>query len=189
MLDQLVDQAILEDVASAPGTPTDTRTALMLENERRSILSNRLVETLAAVPLDEAAVLAAYETQFGAAAPKMENNASHILVATAEEATAIVAELGAGADFATLAGEKSTGPSGPNGGSLGWFGPGQMVQPFEEAVNALEVGAISEPVQTQFGWHVIKLNERRETPPPALEDVRAELEQALRDEAIGAMDQ
>jgi len=183
MLDQLVDQAALSDVMAGDG-PDDMRTSLMLENERRSILSNKLVDSIAAQPLDEAAVEAAYTAQYGAMEPTPENNASHILVETAEQAQAIVAEIAAGADFAEVAKAKSTGPSGPNGGELGWFGAGQMVKPFEDAVLALEVGAVSEPVQTQFGWHVIKLNERRETPPPTLEMVRAELEQSVREIAI-----
>ena len=75
-----------------------------------------------------------------------------------DEAKAIVEELKGGADFAATAREKSTGPSGPGGGSLGWFGAGAMVPEFETAVAAMEAGDISDPVQTQFGWHVIKLN-------------------------------
>lgn len=186
MLDQLVDQAILEDVAEAQLGDDDPRTRLMMENERRSILANHVVDNLAAKPLDEAAVQAAYDEKYGAVEPTLENNASHILVETADEALAIVAELRAGADFAQTAMDKSTGPSGPNGGELGWFAGGQMVAPFQAAVELLEVGAISEPVQTQFGWHVIKLNDRRETPPPTLELVREELETQLREVTIRA---
>ena len=89
-----------------------------------------------------------------------------------------------GADFATTARESSTGPSGPGGGSLGWFGTGAMVPAFEAAVIALDVGTISEPVQTQFGWHVIKLNETRQAEAPTLEDVRTELEQQVRNAAV-----
>ena len=88
--------------------------------------------------------------------------------------------LAEGADFAELAAERSTGPSGPNGGQLGWFGPGMMVAPFEEAVVALEVGEVSEPVQTQFGWHVIILNESRVEELPSIDDIRAELEESVR---------
>jgi len=80
--------------------------------------------------------------------------------------------LADGADFATLAKERSTGPSGPRGGELGWFGTGQMVPEFEQAVIGLEDGAVSEPVQTQFGWHVVKRNDSRNKSAPSLDEVQ-----------------
>ena len=120
------------------------------------------------------------QAQYIDAEPEPEFNASHILVETKEEADAIKTELDGGADFAELAKEKSTGPSGPGGGSLGWFGPGMMVPAFEEAVAGMEAGSVSEPVETQFGWHVIKLNETRTAEAPALEGVREELETQIR---------
>lgn len=83
-------------------------------------------------------------------------NASHILVGSLTEAQAIQNKLSAGAVFEDLAKEASTCPSGRNGGALGEFGRGQMVKPFEDAAFALAVGSISEPVQTQFGWHIIR---------------------------------
>uniref|UniRef100_UPI003564B4C2 peptidylprolyl isomerase n=1 Tax=Actibacterium sp. TaxID=1872125 RepID=UPI003564B4C2 len=76
---------------------------------------------------------------------------------------------------AELAKEKSTGPSGPSGGALGWFSKGMMVQPFEDAVLSLEVGQVSDPVETQFGWHVVILNETRDKSAPALDEVRDEI--------------
>jgi len=106
------------------------------------------------------------------------------VVETEEEAQSLVEELNGGADFAELAKEHSTGPSGPNGGELGWFGPGMMVEPFEKAVEQLEAGEISEPVETQFGWHVVKLNETRSKSAPALDEVRDEIEQTLQQEAV-----
>ena len=115
-----------------------------------------------------------------------EFNASHILVETEEAALALVTALQGGADFAGLAKEKSTGPSGPDGGQLGWFGAGMMVPPFEQAVQAMQVGAVSAPVQTQFGWHVIKLNESRTMDAPALTEVRGEIEIQLRQQAAEA---
>ena len=97
---------------------------------------------------------------------------------------AIRAELDGGADFATLAAEKSTGPSGPNGGDLGWFGLGMMVKPFEDAVLLLQPGQLSDPVQTQFGWHVIKLMETRAATAPTLEETRDELAGELQQKAV-----
>ena len=101
----------------------------------------------------------------------VELRARHILVETGEAAADLIKQLDEGADFAALAQEHSTGPSGPRGGELGFFGRGQMVGPFEEAAFALEDGQHSrEPVQTQFGFHVIKVEERRAVTPPSFED-------------------
>ena len=101
--------------------------------------------------------------------------ASHILLETEADALAVLEELEAGADFATLAQERSTGPSAPSGGDLGWFGRGQMVEPFEEAVFALEEGEVSDVVQTEFGYHVIRLTDRREEIRPTLAEVYDEV--------------
>ncbi len=185
--DGILDQVIRQEVlAQNERAVTTTRVARVLENETRALLAS---ETLAAVSEDivtEEALRDAYEAQFANAEQGVEYNASHILVETEEEAQALVAELEAGADFATLAMERSTGPSGPNGGQLGWFGTGMMVPPFEEAVVSMDPGTVSGPVQTQFGWHVIRLNETRATEAPAFEAVRAELEATLQNEAITA---
>ena len=103
---------------------------------------------------------------------------------TENEAKDLVTKLESGVDFAQLARAKSTGPSGPNGGALGWFGLGQMVPQFEQAVVIMDIGAISPPVKTQFGWHVIKLNEKREKPAAPLVDVRAQLIERLQAVAV-----
>lgn len=116
--------------------------------------------------------------------PKQEYNAAHILVETEEEAKEIQAEIEAGADFTAVAIERSQGPSGPNGGDLGWFKKGMMVEPFEEAVLALEPGQVSGPVQTEFGWHIIKFIGVRQF--PELEEVRAQLEQEIQQKAVEA---
>ncbi|MBU0653891.1 MAG: peptidylprolyl isomerase [Gammaproteobacteria bacterium] len=108
---------------------------------------------------------------------KLEYKARHILMKTKEEAEAIIKELEGGVDFADLAKKKSTGPSGPTGGDLGWFKPDAMVKPFSTAVAQMEPGTISkEPVQTQFGWHVIKLEERREVKQPEFDALKPQLE-------------
>jgi peptidyl-prolyl cis-trans isomerase C len=108
-----------------------------------------------------------------ASAPSQQFKARHILVDTQAAAADLITQLDDGADFAELAKEHSTGPTGPNGGDLGWFAPDQMVQPFSQAVAALEDGAhTAEPVQTQFGWHVILREDSRENQPPTLESVR-----------------
>lgn len=108
---------------------------------------------------------------------KYEYKARHILLKTKEEAEAIIKELESGVDFADLAKKKSTGPSAPTGGDLGWFKADAMVKPFSAAIAKMEPGTISkEPVQTQFGWHVIKLEERRDVKQPDFEALKPQLE-------------
>jgi peptidyl-prolyl cis-trans isomerase C len=184
ILDQLVQQAAL---ANSLGDDLSNRVVLGAENERRAFLSNMVLLGAARSAASDEAVKTAYEARYSSVEPEAEYNAAHILVATEEEANALVEELNGGADFAELAKAKSTGPSGPNGGALGWFGKGMMVAEFETAVVALEPGAVSKPVQTQFGWHVIKLNESRNKAAPALEEVREELTSEIEQAAIQSL--
>ncbi|MCX7558295.1 peptidylprolyl isomerase [Sulfitobacter sp. F26204] len=177
ILDQLVQQTALADTHKGD---LPARVTLSLENETRSLIAGEVIEKIMAGDVDEAAIKEAYEAQYASQEPENEYNASHILVETEEEAKAIKEELDEGADFAQVAREKSTGPSGPGGGSLGWFGPGMMVPTFEAAVVEMEPGVISAPVKTQFGWHVIMLNETRKAKAPDLEEVREELELQVR---------
>ena len=103
--------------------------------------------------------------------PEQEIHARHILVDTKAEAEEVIKRLKNGEDFATLANEKSK-DTNAKGGDLGFFTRGQMLKPFEDAAFALDVGQISEPVKTQFGWHVIKVEEKRDQPPPSFDDVK-----------------
>lgn len=173
ILDQLIQQALL---AQAFEGNEPQRIIHALTNERRFLLADAAVNAEIAKGVDEEAIKTAYQDKYvtGFVGPK-QFDASHILVETEEEAKAIREEILAGADFAELAKEKSTGPSGPSGGALGWFGPGQMVAPFEEAVAKMAVGDVSQPVQTRFGWHLILLNDSRTEEAPAYEDVKAQL--------------
>jgi peptidyl-prolyl cis-trans isomerase C len=183
MLEQLVQQQVIADVAEED---MSTAMELGLENERRAFLAASYIDDVAMGDISAEDLQAEYEAQYASAEPAMEYNASHILVETEEEAQAIIDDLAEGADFAELASERSVGPSGPNGGQLGWFTAGMMVPEFEEAVFELEAGEVSEPVETQFGWHVILLGETREQQPPALEEVRAELIEGLRRARVDA---
>lgn len=177
ILDQLIEQTALSGEFSGE---LPKRVTLSLENETRSLTAAEVIEQVMAGADTEDAIKKAYDEQYSTTDLGEEYNASHILVDTEEEAKAIVEELADGAEFAELAKEKSTGPSGPNGGSLGWFGAGMMVPDFETAVVGMEVGAVSAPVKTQFGWHVIKLNERRTAEAPTMESVRDELDLQVR---------
>lgn len=178
MLEQLVQQQILADAAEA--VEISPQVQLGLENERRAFLAAMYMDDVAMADLTPEDVQAEYDAVYGATEPVVEFNAAHILLETEEEATAMITALSEGADFAELAAENSIGPSGPNGGALGWFTAGMMVPEFEAAVFGLEVGEVSAPVQTQFGWHIVLLNETREQAPPTLEEVSAELEEGLR---------
>lgn len=181
ILDQLIQQ---EALSQDDGAEETRRVRIALDNERRSLLAAEVVAKIADEAVGDDAVQAAYDEQYANAEQGTEFNAAHILVETQEEAQSIAEEAKGGTDFAALAREKSTGPSGPNGGDLGWFSAGMMVEPFQAAVEALEAGQVSDPVQTQFGWHVIKLNETRAKAAPPLEQVRAEIESELQRQAV-----
>lgn len=183
ILDQLVQQIALGQSRTGD---VPRLVALQLENERRSLLAADALEDVVSGAVGEAELRAAYEAEYADGKGGPEFNASHILVESEEAAKALVEELNGGAEFAELAKEKSTGPSGPSGGALGWFGEGAMVPEFETAVVGMEVGAVSEPVQTQFGWHVIKLNDKRIADAPAFEEVSGEIAERLQSEAIEA---
>lgn len=181
IVEQLIQQTVLEGEMKKI---LDQRTSLGAENEVRAFLAGEMLSRLSEYQVTEDNVQAAYDEKYDAAIPDQEFNASHILVKTEDEAKDLVVQLQEGTDFATLARDKSTGPSGPNGGELGWFGKGMMVPEFESAVVALAVGEISAPVQTQFGWHVVKLNDIRSKSIPTIEDVRADLKMELQQKHV-----
>lgn len=182
LLDQLVKQQLLADSLEVQPKRVD----ITLQNELRSLRAGEVVNEILETPIGDEELQAAYDARFADVEPETEFNAAHILVATEEEAIAVKEMIDGGADFAETAQEKSTGPSGPNGGDLGWFGPGMMVAPFEEAVLTLEAGEVSDPVQTQFGWHIVKLNETRETALPTLDELREELSGEIQQQMLDA---
>lgn len=140
--------------------------------EMRTLRSVYVEEELANT-ITDADIKARYDVEIAQIPVEELISARHILVESEDEAKAIIADLEGGADFASLAQERSTGPSGPNGGDLGQFGRGQMVPAFEQAAFALEPGNFTkEPVQTQFGWHVILTYDKGSQPLPTLEQVR-----------------
>ncbi len=183
ILEQLIQQTALQQ---AMVERNNRSVELGLENEMRAFLAGEFLATIGSEDISDEDIEAAYTDQYVNGEPEKEYNASHILVETEDEAKEIIAMLEGGSDFAELAKEKSTGPSGPGGGELGWFSTGRMVPEFEAAVLALEDGQVSAPVQTQFGWHVIKRNETRSKSAPNLEAVRDDIENDLRSQAIDA---
>ncbi|MEO1313825.1 MAG: peptidylprolyl isomerase [Pseudomonadota bacterium] len=180
IVDQLVDQYLLsQEVTEIPPS-----VELRLENDRAAMLASTVINDMLEQGFSDEELQAAYDEAFGDQEPETEYSAAHILVETEEEAQAIVEELEGGADFAELAMERSTGPSGPRGGDLGWFGAGAMVPAFDAAVQEMEPETISAPVQTDFGWHVIRLNEVREKALPTLEEVSPQLTNELSQQAV-----
>lgn len=185
LFDGILQQIIQQTALAATATPTKTD-ELTLENTRIGYLAGKALEAAAEGAVSDDAVKAAYDAKYATATPAKEYNAAHILVKTEDEAKAIKAELDKGADFDTLAKDKSTGPSGPNAGDLGWFSAGMMVKPFEDAVMTMKPGEVSGPVETEFGWHIIKLKELRDAAVPSLDDSKAEISGDLRQKAVEA---
>ena len=183
ILDQLIQQAALEQSLAGKITRRDE---LALENSRRGYLSGVALEGVVAAAVTDTALQAAYDAKYAGAGGQTEYHAAHILVDTQEKAAALKAEIDGGADFAELARANSTDGAAESGGDLGWFGPGMMVKPFEDAVLAMKPGEVAGPVQTQFGWHLIKLAETRIASAPPLDQVRDELATEIEKTAVAA---
>jgi peptidyl-prolyl cis-trans isomerase C len=174
----LVQYLVESELVAAAGRSenldkTDSFPARMKYYERRALRDAYLEgKVYKAVTEDEAKK--AYDDTIKQAKPEAEIHVRHILVDTEDEAKAIAERLKKGEDFATVAKEKSKDPNS-EGGDLGFIGRGQTVKPFEDAAFALSVGQISEPVHTPFGWHIIKVEEKRDQPPPAFDQVKDEI--------------
>ena len=183
ILEQLIQQTALSQSQEDKLTARDE---VMISNQRRTYISGAALQAVVAEAVTDATIQAAYDAKYKGSAPLIEYHASHILVATEEQAKDLKVQLDGGADFAGLAKANSTDGSAAGGGDLGWFGPGMMVKPFEDAVIALQPGQVSAPVQTQFGWHLILLAETRNAAAPPLADVSADLSAELQRQAIEA---
>ena len=185
MVDRLITFQLAANDGANQGLQEDQSVAASLEMARIQLLANAAVEQhLEANPPSEAELRELYDERI-ANMSGTEFKARHILLESEDEARDIITQLDGGADFAALAQEFSTGPSGPSGGDLGWFAPDRMVAPFSEAVQAMDVGAhSSEPTQTQFGWHVILLEETRDQQAPGLESMRVELTTAAQQQSV-----
>jgi peptidyl-prolyl cis-trans isomerase C len=184
-LSALIEIKLLAAQADEQGLDDDPEFQRRMEFLRERALHSALVEQQIAESVTEEAVRARYDQEVANTPPRNEVRARHILVETEEEAREIIEQLDAGANFEELANEKTTDPSGKTtGGDLGYFGPGQMVPAFETAAFALEPGSYTqEPVQSQFGWHVIKVEDKRAQQPPAFEQVRDQVRSLLLREA------
>ena len=181
VLDSLINFSLLASVAESRGYADEPDVKRTLSYLRLQALHDSYISKSIDPMITDDLLRSSYESRVSGLSPEKEVWARHILVETEDEAKAIIEELNAGGDFIQLAKDKSTGPSGPQGGDLGFFGKGQMVPPFEEAAFSMSIGDHSqEPVQTQFGYHVLKVEETRDKPLPTF----AELERELRNEIL-----
>lgn len=176
-LSAIIEIRIMANKAIAGGLDQDAEFKRRMAFLNQRALHAAVIEKEVAAQVTDEAIRARYDTEMAAATPTNEIKARHILVNTKEEADEIITQLDAGGDFEAIAKEKSSDTgSGANGGDLGYFGPGQMVPEFETAALALEVGSYSKvPVQTQFGFHVIKVEDKRPQQPPAFEQVKEQV--------------
>jgi peptidyl-prolyl cis-trans isomerase C len=181
ILDQLIQQTVLEETVAGALTARDR---LTLENARRGYLSSKALRAVVDGAVTDAAVQAAYDAKYVNVPPPVEYNAAHILVADEAKAKELRAQIDGGADFAELAKANSTDGSAAAGGDLGWFGLGMMVKPFEDAVVAMKPGEVAGPVQTQFGWHLIRLIETRPAAVPGIDEVREDLAGEIEQKAV-----
>jgi len=185
LVERAVDFKLLAEAGRGAGLAGDDEVKDRLARAESDIIRDVYLEREIEERLTQERVVARYEQMIEENPPQPEIRARHILLETDEDARAVIAELDGGADFAELAKEKSTGPSGPQGGDLGFFQAEQMVPEFSQAAFALEPGSYSsEPVQTQFGFHVIKVEDSRLPDPPALEEMEPEIRRALTSEVV-----
>lgn len=187
LIAELRDIYVLSTQELASELISDPKLAAQIELQRQGALAQAVAaEFFKSVVVSEEEILAEYNAQVEVA-PPLQFKARHILVATQGEAVDLITQLDDGANFEELAKEKSTGPSGPNGGDLDWFSPDQMVAPFSSAVAAMEDGQYTkEPVQTQFGWHVILREDSRDSEPPTLESSRDTINQQVQQKKFEA---
>ena len=180
VLQELTDIYLLTTQPKAKELENDPTIKAQIELQARGVLAQAVAtDYLSSNPATDDEILTEYQNQI-TMSPALQYKARHILVETQGLASDLIQQLNDGADFVELAKEHSTGPTGPNGGDLGWFSPEQMVKPFSDAVSALDDGShTAEPVQTQYGWHVILREESRDNQPPTLESVRDVIKQRV----------
>lgn len=185
LTDRLIGIHLAAEAAVKAGVDKQADTAVQLNLYRNNILSDAMTKDyLDKNAITDADIQAEYDTQI-AKMPR-EYHASHILVKTKEEADKLIAQINGGGNFAALAKKASQDPgSAANGGDLGWFSPSSMVAEFGAAVAQLENGKMTEtPVQTQYGFHIIKLIESRTPTPPALADVKTQVESMVKNSRV-----
>ena len=183
--EKLIDGTLAANRARAAGLHKDPVYLVARDRAELQLLEQLFIQRLVARRVTERAVRRRYQRDRKSLVRDKQIRARHILLKTRQEALNVINELRKGKDFAQLARKHSTGPSKAQGGDLGFFKRDQMVAPFSKAAFTLPKGAYSKaPVQTKFGWHVIKVVDIKAAAPPRFEEVRAELERKMSDEVI-----
>jgi len=183
VLDEVINLELASQSGAKDGLANQLQTQLQVDQQRRAVIASAAIhQFLESHPISDEDMHKVYDQQV----PKgNEYKARHILVADEAKANELIKELDKGADFSELAKKFSTGPSGKSGGELGWFSPKQMVAPFSEAAAKLEKGKYTEkPVKTQFGWHIIMLDDERETVPPGFDQVKPQLQAFMQKQRV-----
>jgi peptidyl-prolyl cis-trans isomerase C len=175
LITYLADIVILSQAAQKQNVGDRPDVKHRVEFERNKVLMETLLQDAGQAATTDDAMHKVYDDAIKQMPPEQEVHARHILVATEDEAKEIEAELKKGADFATLAKAKSKDPGAADGGDLGYFTKDQMVPEFSEVAFKLDKGQISDPVKTQFGWHIIQVEDKRTKPTPTFDEVKAQI--------------
>src|SRR6202165_2276908 len=176
VLSFLIDMKIVSKAAEDKKVENSEEFKKRLAFTRNRLLMDSLLATEGKAATTDEAMKKVYEDASKQITGEQEVHARHILVETEDEAKSIKEELSKGADFAELAKKKSKDPGASDGGDLGFFTKDQMVPEFSSVAFALEPGKISDPVKSQFGWHIIKVEEKRNRQAPAFEQVKGQIE-------------
>jgi peptidyl-prolyl cis-trans isomerase C len=176
LITYLADVIVLSQAASQQQLDQRADVKRRLDFDHNRVLMEALLEKTGQAALTDDAMHQVYDDAVKQMSNEQEVHARHILVETEEEAKAIEAQLKSGADFATLAKQKSKDPGAADGGDLGYFTKDQMVPEFSDAAFKLDKGQISDPVHTQFGWHIIKVEDKRTKPTPTFDQVKGQIQ-------------
>ncbi len=185
MLDELINRELIYQDAKKQSIDKTPAVVAEINNQRINIIASAMLQEKSSKTTISDADLKKEYDHFVSENKGKEYKAKHILLENENDAKSIIAQLDKGADFSTLAKEKSTGPSGENGGDLGWFKPGAMVKPFSVAVEALKDGKYSKtPVKTQFGWHVILREKSRAMEAPPFDSLKEQIRMRLQNKSV-----
>jgi len=187
LITYLADVVVLSQSAEQQkiGERPDVKRRLVFDRNR--LLMEAMLQDAGKAAVSDEAEHKVYEEAVKQMASEEEVHARHILLPTEDEAKAVLAELKKGADFAALAKEKSKDPGGSEGGDLGYFTKDQMVPEFSAVAFKLGKGELSEPVKSQFGWHIIKVEDKRTKPTPSFDQVKAQIDNYIVHRAQAAL--
>jgi peptidyl-prolyl cis-trans isomerase C len=188
LLQRSIDARLVAAAGRAAGYAENDQVKKRLRDAESQIISEIYLTEAVGKRITEDTLRAEYEKRKASMAGGDQVKARHILLETEEDARAVIEALNKGGDFAELASEKSTGPSASSGGDLGWFGQGQMVPEFSEAAFGLDAGSYTtEPVKTQFGFHVILVEDRKTGEAPPFEQARQQISSEMSGEVLQEM--